>query len=146
VSDVVVLSYSECEALLRSGVAGRVAVTGPAGPHIIPVNYSVVGPSIVLRTSPKSVLGTHGGDAILAFEVDQFDYEYHQGWSVVARGRGHVIEDEGEMVQVERVWPPRPWAGGDRPLFLRLAWTELTGRRVGRGYNPLAGLPVRRVV
>jgi len=140
------LSYSECEALLRSGVAGRVAVTGPAGPHIIPVNYSVVGPSIVFRTSPASVLGTHGRGATLAFEVDHFDYGYHRGWSVVARGRAQVIEDESEMVQVERVWPPRPWAGGDRPLFLRLAWTELTGRRVGRGYDPFKDLPVRRVV
>jgi len=28
-------------------------------------------------------------DKILSFEVDQFDYENHRGWSVVARGRAH---------------------------------------------------------
>ena len=91
------------------------------------------------------MLGTHGRGAILAFEVDHFDYGYHRGWSVVARGRAQVIEDESEMVQVERVWPPRPRRRRP-PCVLRLAWTELTGRRVGRGYDPFKELPVCRVV
>ena len=32
------LSYSECEALLRAGVVGRVALSTPTGPQILPVN------------------------------------------------------------------------------------------------------------
>ena len=82
------LSSQECEDLLRAGVAGRIAVSTPGGPHIIPVNYSVVDGAIVVRTSPYSLLGTHGRNTVLAFEVDHFDHEQQHGWSVVARGRG----------------------------------------------------------
>lgn len=146
VPEVVELSYSECEALLRSDVAGRVAVSSPDGPHIIPMNYSVVDEAIVFRTSPTSILGIHGRDVVLAFEVDHFDYAYQRGWSVVARGRSEVVVDDSEQDHIRRLWPPRPWADGHRPLFLRLPWTELSGRRVGRDWDPFRDLPVRRVV
>lgn len=140
------LSTSECEGLLRAGVAGRVALTTPGGPHIVPVNYSVVDDAVVIRTSPYGVLGTYGRDGTLAFEVDQFDHERQRGWSVVARGRSEAIHDPAEVERVRRVWEPRPWASGARQLFLRLHWTELTGRQLGSGWDPRRDLPVRRVV
>ena len=68
------LGRSECEALLRADVVGRVAFMTPTGPHIVPVNYSVVDSGIVLSTSPYSLLGHHGRDSVLAFEIDQFDH------------------------------------------------------------------------
>ena len=79
------LRYAECSALLRSGVAGRLALSTPDGPHIVPLNYAVVDSAIIVRTSPYSVLGTHGRDAVVAFEVDHVDAERQGGWSVVAR-------------------------------------------------------------
>ena len=57
----------------------------PDGPHIIPVNYSVVDDAVVVRTSPYSLLGTHGRNTVLAFEIDSFDHAYQHGWSVMAR-------------------------------------------------------------
>lgn len=140
------LSRDECEALLRCGVTGRVALSGPTGPHIVPVNYSVVDDAVIVRTSPYSVLGTYGRDTTLAFEVDQVDHEHQRGWSVVARGRAQVITDPEELVHIQDVWEPRPWAGGSRGLTLRLRWTEISGRRLGAGWDPLAQVPVRRVV
>jgi len=140
------LSRVECESLLRAGVAGRVAVVAPDGPHVLPINYAVVDDAIIVRTSPYSLLGTHGKDATLAFEVDQFDYEYQRGWSVMARGRSEVVHDQEELEHIRAVWSPRPWASGVRPLVIRLPWRELTGRRLGGGWDPLHGLPVRRVV
>ena len=140
------LSRPQCEALLRSGVVGRVAVNSPDGPHIIPVNYSVVDDAIVIRTSPYGLLGTHGQDALIAFEVDQFDYENQRGWSVLARGRSEAVQSGPELDHIQDVWEPRPWAGGRRPVFLRLAWHELTGRQLGGGWDPLREMPVRRVV
>lgn len=137
------LSYSECEALLRAGVTGRVALSAPDGPQIIPVNYSVVD-GIVLRTSPYSVLGTYGRDTTLAFEVDHFDHAYHRGWSVVARGRAEIVDDPQEIAHIRSVWEPRPWAGGARALVLRIRWNELTGRQLGGGWDPLRDLPYRR--
>jgi nitroimidazol reductase NimA-like FMN-containing flavoprotein (pyridoxamine 5'-phosphate oxidase superfamily) len=140
------LSHAECERLLRAGVAGRVALAAPNGPHIVPVNYSVVDDAVVVRTSPYSLLGTYGRDTTLAFEVDQFDYENQRGWSVVARGRSEIVQDADELDHIREVWPPRPWATGIRSLFVRLRWSELTGRALGVGWDPLRELPVRRVI
>ena len=140
------LSRAECESLLRAGVAGRVAFVAPDGPHILPINYVVVDDAIVVRTSPYSLLGTHGRDAILVFEIDQFDYDYHRGWSVAARGRAEVLQDPHELEHIHGMWAPHPWASGVRPLFIRIPWKELTGRRLGSGWDPLEQLPVRRVV
>ena len=146
VLDAIELSSDQCEQLLRSGVTGRVAVSSPDGPHIVPVNYSVVGESIVVRTSPYSVLGTYGRGSRLAFEVDYFDHDRWRGWSVVARGRADVVTDADDLEQIRTTWEPHPWAAGSRPLFLRLRWSELTGRQLGTGWDPLVALPVRRAV
>ena len=87
------LNAGECQALLRSGVAGRVAVSTPTGPHIVPVNYTVVENSIVFRTAPYSLLGTYGRESTLAFEIDGFDEVNERGWSVQARGRVEAVTD-----------------------------------------------------
>lgn len=140
------LGYAQCEALLRAGVFGRVAVNAADGPHILPVNYSVVDGAIVLRTAPGGLIGTHGPGATVAFEIDLVDHVYQRGWSVLARGPLEVVDDPAMVARVRAVWEPRPWAGGNRSLLLRLRWTQLSGRRLGSGWDPLANLPARRTV
>jgi nitroimidazol reductase NimA-like FMN-containing flavoprotein (pyridoxamine 5'-phosphate oxidase superfamily) len=125
------LSYAECRALLVRQQAGRVAVSTPDGPHIIPLNYSVVDEQIIFRTSPFSLLATYGRNAKLAFEVDHFREEQQLGWSVVVRGRADVIVDPAELSHIRQVWPPYPWADGSRNLHFRLVWQEVTGRSLG---------------
>ena len=39
---------------------------------------------------------------------------------------------------------PRPWVGGARPLYVKLAWDELSGRRLGEGWTYNNETPVRR--
>jgi nitroimidazol reductase NimA-like FMN-containing flavoprotein (pyridoxamine 5'-phosphate oxidase superfamily) len=138
------LNSTDCEGLLRAGAVGRMAVTAPDGPHIIPLNYSVVDDAIVVRTTPYSLLGTHGRNTRVAFEIDQFDHEYHHGWSVQARGLCEAVEHPEDLEHIRSVWSPQPWASGVRTLFLRLRWVELTGRRLGKGWDPFVDLPVRR--
>lgn len=140
------LDRLECEKLLRAGVTGRVAVATPSGPHIVPVNYSVVDDAIILRTSPYSILGTYGRDTTLAFEVDHVDYEHQQGWSVVARGRSAIVTDAEELDHIRATWPPQPWASGTRTLHLSLRWQELSGRKLGTGWDTLASMQARRVI
>jgi uncharacterized protein len=140
------LPYSTCRALLASGVVGRAAVITPHGPRIFTVNYSVVDEAIFFRTTPDSVLGQHAVNAPLTFQVDYFDYEYHRGWSVMATGQGQPVEDDRDVAHVRAVWPPRPWAAGERELYVRLAWEELSGRQLGTGWDPQRELPVRRTV
>lgn len=125
------LGWAECSHLLRSGVAGRLAVSAPDGPHIVPVNYTVVDSAIIVRTSPFSVIATHGRDGLVAFEVDHVDADRATGWSVVARGRAEVVRDRDELDHIRAVGEPRPWVTGGRDLVLRIRWTELTGRRLG---------------
>jgi uncharacterized protein len=145
-NEAIDLTRDECERLLRSGVGGRVALCSPNGPHIVPVNHSVVDDAVIMRTSPYSVLGTYGRDSMLAFEVDQFDHERQRGWSVVARGRAEAIIQPEELDHIRETWEPRPWAAGARSLFLRLRWSEISGRRIGAGWDLTESLPVRRSV
>jgi nitroimidazol reductase NimA-like FMN-containing flavoprotein (pyridoxamine 5'-phosphate oxidase superfamily) len=140
------LDPPECERLLRAGVVGRVALSTPDGPHIIPVNYAVVDGTIVIRTSSYSILGTHSRDAMLAFEVDHVDHDRHVGWSVVARGRGRFEVDPVEVARIREGWQPRPWAAGGRNLYLRIRWESLTGRTLGQDWTRENESPVHRTL
>jgi hypothetical protein len=140
------LTLIECDRLLRAGVVGRVALSTPDGPHIIPVNYAVHRDTVVIRTSSYSVLGTYGRSAMLAFEVDHIDHERHIGWSVVARGRGWAEVDPDEITAIRETWAPRPWATGSRNMFLRLRWDSLSGRSLGSDWTRENESPVHRTL
>jgi uncharacterized protein len=139
------LSRSECETLLRRGVVGRVALSTPTGPHVVPVNYSVSEASVVVCTTPYSVLGTYGRESMLAFEIDHVEHPRQRGWSVLVRGRAEAVEDPTELQTLVRVLP-RPWASGRRSLYLRIPLDEVTGRRLGDGWDLEETLPVRRAL
>ena len=124
------LGYDECLTLLGSRTTGRVAVVAPDGPHVVPVNHTVHEGTLYLRTTPYSVLGTYGRNAMVAFEIDDFDDEEETGWSVLARGRCHAVLDPLEIRRVNHLAGPLPWASGHRTLLLGLEWRELTGRRL----------------
>lgn len=140
------LDHQECERLLRAGVVGRVALSTPDGPHIVPVNYAVIDDTIVIRTSPHSVLGTRGRATMLAFEIDHIDHDRHVGWSVVARGRSWAETDTTELARIREGWQPRPWATGARNLYLRLRWETLEGRSLGEDWTRENEYPVHRTV
>lgn len=125
------LSESECRARLVECQTGRVAITAPDGPHVIPVNYALVDECVVFRTGRSTVLGTYAPGATIAFEVEHTDDVTRSGWSVVARGPASLVVDVEQLEHIRRIWEPSPWAGGDRPLHLVLSVRELSGRVVG---------------
>jgi nitroimidazol reductase NimA-like FMN-containing flavoprotein (pyridoxamine 5'-phosphate oxidase superfamily) len=143
-SDLVELPREKCEELLRASIVGRVAFTTAEGPEVVPVNYTTVGDAVVFRTSPYSQLGRQASGTPLAFEIDHIDYDDHKGWSVIAYGVGELVEDTSELQEVTGFWNPKPWAGGARPLYVRLRWKRLSGRRIGGGWTRENELPVRR--
>ena len=55
-----------------------------------------------------------------------------------------AVTDPLEIEHIREVRDPRPWAGGGRNLYLRLRWTELTGRRLGDAWDVVGSMPVRR--
>jgi len=144
VDEPVELPREKCEELLRASIVGRVAFGTADGPRIAPVNYVTVGEAVVFRTSPGSELGRHAAGSPLAFEIDHLDYDDHKGWSVVALGTGEVVDDLDDLSATTPFWNPKPWARGSRGLYVRLAWTQLTGRRTGGGWTHANELPVRR--
>jgi nitroimidazol reductase NimA-like FMN-containing flavoprotein (pyridoxamine 5'-phosphate oxidase superfamily) len=139
------LSYDDCERLLRAGVFGRIVLNRPTGPEIVPVNYTVAGDAVLVRTAPGTVLDKYAGGAPLVFEVDHANYERWHGWSVVARGLGErLLRDQ--LTEEERRAPrPPPWVARNDETWIRLQWVTLTGRRLGEGWSPAAEMPVRRV-
>ena len=143
-SDLVELPREKCEELLRASIVGRVAFSTAAGPEVVPVNYTTVGDAVVFRTSPYSQLGRQASGTPLAFEIDHIDYDDHKGWSVIAYGVGELVEDTSELQEVTGFWNPKPWAGGARPLYVRLRWKRLSGRRIGGGWTRENELPVRQ--
>jgi len=139
------LTTAHCRALLEAGLIGRVAFWAD-GPHILPVNYSIFGDDVVIRTAGDSLLAAQAPGTEVALEIDHIDYAEHRGWSVVATGACERIEDESEIRRITDGWDPRPWAEGERNRYLRLRWSTLTGRRIGRGWTYANEVPVRRRV
>ncbi len=139
------LDLPTCDRLIRGGAFGRFAFVSPRGPEIVPVNYVVHGSAVVVRTAPDGVLAQHAAGAELVFEMDAVDHEYWHGFSIVARGVGELVESP--PTPEAGAPPPRPWAEGDRTCVLRMEWTEISGRGIGRRPGGLDSLlPVRRAL
>ena len=135
------LSREECLSRLPSEGVGRLAIAGSDGAHIFPVNYVVHRDSIVFRTAAYSELGQHpwASSAVVAFEIDHLDDASRSGWSVVVRGQPQRIEDEAELETIAWTNDPSPWAGGLRRQYVRVPFSEVTGRVVGEDRQPLDG-------
>ncbi|MGO4257407.1 pyridoxamine 5'-phosphate oxidase family protein [Marmoricola sp. RAF53] len=139
------LNPDECVQLLRAGTFGRIAVTTPDGPHIVPMNYAFHDGSVVIRTTPYSQLGSYGPGAQLCFEIDHVNYEYYSGWSVVARGVGEAVTDPAELAKLTSAWGPKPWAAGSRTLYLGMRCDEISGRRLGPKIDWSRDVPTTRM-
>ena len=127
-----VLTPQECLTLLRSHPVhvGRLGVTDTDGqPLIVPVNYRLVGESVIVRTEPSSLIAERAIGHRVAFQVDDFDAAWREGWSVLVQGRAEQVDDDDELERL-RALPLRPWAPGERPLYLRIMPTFVTGRRI----------------
>ncbi len=124
-----VLSQEECLTLLATASIGRLGFVGPSGVVIHPLNYIVDHESIVVRTSPHTMLGEHAAGQV-AFEVDELDAWMTQGWSVLVTGQLAPIDDPEETIAIHRQGRLRPWADGQRNLYLRITPQQISGRRI----------------
>ena len=135
-TQLVELTAEECLALLQTKSVGRIGVVTPGGPMIFPVNYAMSGDTIVFRTLPYGVIANNAHEVDVAFEVDSLDETMQQGWSVLATGRCHRIEDPDEVRLIREDLNPEPWAEGQRNLYFRVEWTSLSGRQLGLASRP----------
>jgi len=125
------LDETESLRLLGSARWGRCAWTGPAGPRILPVNYSVLDGNVFFRTALYGSLADAANGGAVALEADELDDRLSSGWSVVVLGHAEQVED---LAEVASVFPrmDQPWAPGSRPVVVRIRPSEVTGRRFWR--------------
>ncbi|MGC9542508.1 helix-turn-helix domain-containing protein [Streptomyces sp. UG1] len=123
------LSTQECQDLLSTHGVGRAAVPTISGMVIVPVNYGVVGASIVFRTAPDTVPSQAPGSQV-AFEVDRIDETFSQGWSVLVRGHARTVTGPDSVRRLEEQAHSTPWAGGQHDLWIRIDPIGITGRRI----------------
>lgn len=119
---LVQLDEDDCWRLLATQPVGRIGLCRPDAPLILPVNYALVGHTIVFRTrvhaAPLPADGEH-----VAFEVDGLDARFHDGWSVLVTGiASHVVLPIDADVAVET------WIGDDRPVLVAIDPTTISGR------------------
>ncbi len=123
------LTPAECRRLIAPGGIGRIAFSTVSGPVVLPVNFTVLGGSIVVRTNPGTLIEAHG-DERAAFEVDHVDEVLRQGWSVLVVGQAHRVLQSGELRHVREEAMVLPWPGGDRDVYVRIVPDQITGRRI----------------
>ncbi|MFF2659988.1 pyridoxamine 5'-phosphate oxidase family protein [Kitasatospora sp. NPDC058032] len=126
------LSEPECWFLVGTHGVGRVGLPGSPAPTVYPVNYAVDGRTIVYHTTPHGSAAAEDGSP-LSFQVDHIDDRLSEGWSVLMLGSAHHVDDPEEEQRLSRLPGATPWAGGDRPLWVRITPDEVTGRRLGAG-------------
>lgn len=123
------LTSIECRTLIAPGGIGRIAFSAVSGPVVLPVNFTVVGGSIVVRTSEGSLIEAHG-DERAGFEVDHVDEALHQGWSVLVQGQAHRVLQPGELRHVQEAVTSAPWPDGKRDVYIRIVPDQISGRRI----------------
>jgi len=123
-----VLDRDECVALLGRSSLGRIAIIIGGRPLVFPVNFTLDGEAIVLRTDAGTKLyGARNGP--VAFECDGTDPVYHTGWSVLATGNAEEVHNGAELAHLERL-PLGSWCPGPKSTWLRIRPLMLTGRRI----------------
>jgi nitroimidazol reductase NimA-like FMN-containing flavoprotein (pyridoxamine 5'-phosphate oxidase superfamily) len=123
------LSDDECRALLSTHGVGRIAVSTPDGPAVVPVNYDVIDDAIAFRTAPESVPAA-AVEGEVAFEVDHVDEAMSQGWSVLVVGTALSVTEPEAVRRLADHAHTEPWAGGDRRMWVSIRPERITGRRI----------------
>ncbi|MFJ9692439.1 helix-turn-helix domain-containing protein [Kitasatospora sp. NPDC101183] len=126
------LAEAECWELVGTHGIGRVALAVHPGPVVLPVNYVVDEGSFAYRTGDGEAAAPAEG-ADLAFQVDHIDERQGRGWSVLALGSAHYVDEPAELERLAGLTGAAPWAGGDRPRWVRVRPEEISGRRLVTG-------------
>ncbi|MDQ1752751.1 MAG: uncharacterized protein QOE71_3807 [Pseudonocardiales bacterium] len=123
-----ILEANTCLMLLRSSEVGRLAVSVADYPDIFPVNYLIDHGTIVFRTAEGTKLAAAVTCPRVAFEVDGYEPEAGEAWSVVVKGRAEEIKNMDEVLDA-MAFPLFPWHAGPKHRFVRIVPDDISGRR-----------------
>lgn len=122
-----ILTEQECRDLLEAVSLGRVVFTDRALPAIQPVTFAIADGDVVILTSAGSKLAAAASNAIVAFEIDEFDHAVVSGWSVVIIGHARVVAEDGELERM-RALPLKPWTAGEPAHYIAITPELISGR------------------
>jgi nitroimidazol reductase NimA-like FMN-containing flavoprotein (pyridoxamine 5'-phosphate oxidase superfamily) len=119
--------------LVGATPVGRLAISIANHPDIVPVNHVVTGDAasgwtIVFRTAEGTKLAASVLGEAVAYEVDGWDTEAGDAWSVVVKGHAEEIEHLAELMEAQDL-PLFPWNASLKPRYVRIVADEVTGRR-----------------
>jgi hypothetical protein len=122
-----VLGASECHRLLALGAQrgghGHLGIPGAGAPLVLPVNYAVAGPDVILRIG-EGLFERVQAAQLVSVQVDGIEGE--RLWSVLVRGLG--IEEDPATVEGHLPVPQVAQAGH---RIVRIRADVVTGRRLG---------------
>lgn len=125
------LSAADCLLLMGSVPVGRVAFVVNGPPLVLPVNFTLMGRDIMIRTAAMSALAEMArAGRLVSFEVDDIDEPSRLGWSVLCHGPARVAHEQGDHDQAAQDLV-RPWFGGERHTVVVITPSDITGRRIG---------------
>ncbi len=123
-----VLDRAESLRRLAGSTIGRVGISSRALPVVLPVNFLLDGERILIRTGRGSKLSAALREAVVSFEVDDFDPVDHSGWSVVVTGTSHLIQDVDDLRRVDAL-PLAHWAPSDGEI-VAISTEMVSGREL----------------
>lgn len=123
------LSQEECIELLRSKTVGRLGLSASSLPFVLPVRYVVDRDRILMRTGQDTRMAAATSDAVVAFEVDEFDPTLDAGWSVLVQGFAREVRGGAEVdPDAEQVL--RSWVGPMPARCFSIPMEVVTGQRL----------------
>ncbi|MGH1565189.1 pyridoxamine 5'-phosphate oxidase family protein [Mumia sp. DW29H23] len=131
------IDEAACWRRIGQAEVGRLAFLAGGTIRVYPVAYAVRRGRVFVRTSPYSELATRP-DGPTSFQVDQFDTETREAWSVLVTGRLVPVTDPYETASAWAAQALRPWVDGWRDHTLRLDPETVSGIVVhGAGAPPV---------
>jgi hypothetical protein len=128
------LGREECLGRLREGSLGRLGVTVGALPLVLPVHYCLdpAIPAVVIRSMPGSKLDAATREAVVAFEIDDYDPDLGRGWSVVVQGRSRAVSEPETIARLRRLPLPMVAGDGSDDRFITVDLDIVSGRELVR--------------
>lgn len=127
--DVSLLDRVDCLRLLTPGGFGRVVCTDGALPTAEPVSFVLDREEIVFRASDGGRLATAAKNAVVAFQVDEFQSTTNTGWSVQGVGRAYEVSGARRLAEMSHQNNLASPSGRDSIVIAVPLW-RLSGRRL----------------
>lgn len=122
----VILSQSECLALLSSVSLGRLVTSADGQAEIFPVNFVVHRRGVLFRTAQGTKLVSTVVNQNVLFEADHHDET--EGWSVIVKGLARLLRSDDDIAAAEESGL-RSWTAPAKQHFVWIQPLAITGRR-----------------